>query len=217
MSAMNELLPVALRDTALTIAELHGENKPSAEAVLADAKNQIEQLGAELQMRGLSPDVIEDAQYAQCALIDETAMRCLAGDERHNWELHPLQLGKFERNDAGEEVVRRMQRWMGQARTERLLLAIFGAVLDLGFMGRFALEGEEARAKFRRSIDQRLGVSHKHESEDDESIVIKADVVRPWTSRISPLTCMALACVATGLAWFAINGWLDASVARMTH
>ncbi|WP_277184406.1 DotU/TssL family secretion system protein [Caballeronia sp. BR00000012568055] len=217
MSAMIDLLPVALRDTAITIADLHGDAKPSAETLLADAQKQFDQLGAELRMRGMSPEMIEDAQYAQCALIDETALRCLIGDERDTWEFNPLQLGKFRSNDAGEELVRRMERWLEQARTERLLLEIFGAVLDLGFLGRFAREGEEARARFRRSIDQRLGLSATSEATNDASIVVKANASRSWTSRISPLTCAALACVALGLMWFAINGWLDASVVRMAH
>jgi type VI secretion system protein ImpK len=217
MSAVNNLLPVALRDTAITVANLCGDNKPSAETLRSDAQTQFEQLGAELRMRGLSPEMIEDAQYAQCALIDETALRCLNGDERDAWELNPLQLGKFNSNDAGEELVRRMERWLGHARTERVLLAIFGAVLDLGFVGRFAREGDEARARFRQSINQRLGISQNTHAPHDASIIVKADVKRAWASRVSPLTCIALACVGLGLMWFAINGWLDASVARMAH
>jgi type VI secretion system protein ImpK len=216
-NAMTDLLPVALRDTAITIADLYSDTKPSAETLLTDAQRQFEQLGAELRLRGLSPEAIDDAQYAQCALIDETALRCLSGDERDTWERNPLQLGKFESNDAGEELVRRIERWLGQARTERVLLAIFGAVLDLGFVGRFAREGDAARARFRQSIDQRLGLASANDADDDASIVIKANVARSWTSRVSPLTCIVLACVAMGLMWFAINGWLDASVARMAH
>jgi type VI secretion system protein ImpK len=217
MSAGIDLLPVALRDTAITVADLCGDNKPSAKTLLADAQTQFERLGAELRLRGLSPEMIDDAQYAQCALIDETALRCLTGDERDTWELNPLQLGKYETNDAGEELVRRMERWLEQARTERVLLAIFGAVLDLGFVGLFAREGDEARARCRKRIDQRLSIPQTGHTTLDTSIIVKADVARPWITRISPLTCIALACVALGLVWFAINGWLDASVARMAH
>jgi type VI protein secretion system component VasF len=70
--------------------------------------------------------LIEDAQYAQRALIDETALRRLTGDERNTRELNPLQLGKFKSDDAGEELVRRIERSLEQARTERVLFAIFG-------------------------------------------------------------------------------------------
>jgi type VI secretion system protein ImpK len=217
MSAKMELLPVALRDTAITVAHLCGDDKPSANTLLDDAQKQFDQLGAELRMRGLSPEMIEDAQYALCALIDETALRYLSGDERDTWERNPLQLGKFESNDAGEELMRRMERRLEQARTERLLLAIFAAVLDLGFVGRFAREGDEARARFRHNIDRRLCIPQIGHTVDDASIIVTSGVARPWTSRVSPLTCIVLACVALGVIWFAINGWLDASVARMAH
>ncbi|SAK96638.1 DotU family type IV/VI secretion system protein [Caballeronia catudaia] len=215
MNAASEWLPVALRDTALTVADLSdADRRPSAVDLLEEGKKQMARLRAELQMRGLPPDVIEDAVYAQCALLDETALRSFVGTERDTWEHNPLQLGQFDSNDAGEELVRRIEGRLSGPRPVRLLLEIFAAVLDLGFTGRFAVEGQDARARLRQAIDDRLGV-RKSDDDDDASIIVKAAIKRPWTSRISPLTCIALACVVTGIVWIAIDTWLDASIALM--
>jgi len=176
---------------------------------------QIKALGAELEERGWPPDAIEDARYAQCALLDETALRDLEDERRDEWERQPLQLSEFASNDAGEELVRRIEKRLRDSQPASPLLAIFGAVLDLGFTGQLALDGGGAKTRLRQAIDARLGVTPV--SDDDGSVVVKAAVTRSWTLRVSPLAWIALACVAVGAVWFGINGWLDASVVRMTH
>jgi type VI secretion system protein ImpK len=143
-------------------------------------------------------------------------LRSLKGDDRSAWERQPLQL-KFASNDAGEELIRRIESRLAQGRTERSLLAIFGAVLDLGFKGRFALEGDAARDRLRRMIDQRMGISQAQTANHDGEIVVRTAHARSWTQRISPLACVGMACVFVGVMWLAINSWLDASVTRMVH
>ncbi|WP_250454208.1 DotU/TssL family secretion system protein [Caballeronia sp. ATUFL_M2_KS44] len=218
MKADADLLPVALRDTAVTVTDLGDVN---IERSVADLKHecqaQIAGMRVELRQRGLPPDVIEDAVYAQCALLDETALGHLNDDARGEWEREPLQLDEFKTNDAGEELVRRIQRRLHESQPVRPLLAIFGTVLDLGFTGQLALEGSDSKAKLRQAIDARLGAARRLDTDNDASIIVKAAVVRAWTQRISPLGCIALACVAVGLVWFAVDRWLDASVARMMH
>nr|WP_061160188.1 DotU family type IV/VI secretion system protein [Caballeronia temeraria] len=214
----DDLLPVALRDTALTVADFADHSTETSAADLkATCKAHIVALTSELNAKGYPPDVIEDALYAQCALLDEAALKRFKGDERDDWERRPLQLDEFNTNDAGEELVRRIRERLRDPRPVRPLLAIFGAVLDLGFTGQLALEGGEAKARLRQDIDARLGIVRIPAEEDDLSVVAKAPIARPWTQRISPLAGVVLACTAVGLAWFGINGWLDASVAHMTR
>ncbi|BBU32122.1 type VI secretion protein ImpK (plasmid) [Burkholderia sp. THE68] len=215
-SAHDELLPVALRDTALIVADFAGKHtEQPAEDLRDQCEAQIKALKAELTARGWPHDAIEDALYAQCALLDETALRDLQGRPRDEWERQPLQLTQFDTNNAGEELVKRIEKRLHETQPLRPLLAIFGAALDLGFTGRLALESGDAKAKLREAIDTRLGVTRS--PHDDASIVVKTAVARPWTRRISPLACIGLACVAVGLVWFGTNRWLDASVARITH
>ncbi len=212
-----DLLPVALRDTALTVADFADESiEKSADDLKTTCKAQIDALTAELKARGYPQDVIEDARYAQCALLDEAALNSLRGDEREDWERRPLQLEKFETNDAGEELMRRIRERLRDPRPVLALLAIFGAVLDLGFTGRLALEGDDAKIRIRRAIDAQLRVEQRQQK-DDGSVIVKAPIMRAWTQRISPLAGIAVACVVVGLIWFGINAWLDASVARMTQ
>ncbi|WP_086972867.1 DotU/TssL family secretion system protein [Caballeronia glebae] len=212
------LLPVALRGTALTVADFADKStEKSADDLKTKCKAQIDALTAELEAKGYPPDVIEDARYAQCALLDEAALNSLEGEERDAWERRPLQLDEFKTNDAGEELVRRIQERLREPTPVRPLLAIFGAALDLGFTGRLALEGGEAKVRLRQAIDARLGIVQRTDEDDDASIVVKAPITRAWTQRISPLASIALACAAIGVAWFGINGWLDASVAHMAR
>jgi type VI secretion system protein ImpK len=215
------LLPVALRDTAIMVADLldaHERTPDWAKDQHEECERQIAAFKEELRLRGFSPDQIEDATYAQCALLDETALRSLKGYARDEWEQSPLQLKEFHANDAGEELVRRMQLRLREARPVQPLFAIFAAVLDLGFTGRLALEGDEARVRLRRALDERLGMPRDAQAQHaDDDVIVRAPLRRRWTQRISPLGCIGLACVAMGLAWFAIDSWLDASVLRMTH
>lgn len=219
MSAVSDVLPVALRDTALTVSDLYqasGRSSEWAKQVLKNCIDQIAHLKAELRTRGLSPDQIDDAVCAQCALLDEVALRNLEGDARNEWERNPLQLAELKVNDAGEELVRRIEQRLHDAQPTGLLLAIFASVLDLGFTGRLALDGHDARARLRRALDERLGVtSQSDDSNEDGAVIVRAPVTRTWGQRISPLGCVALACVAMSLIWFAIDSWLDASVRAM--
>ncbi|SAL04608.1 ompA family protein [Caballeronia calidae] len=212
------LLPVALRDTALTISDLEGRDEHGSDSIDSlrdECKGQIARLKEELRARRLSSDEIDDAVYAQCALLDEAALRCLEGAARDEWEQKPLQLEAFHTNEAGEELIRRMEQRLRERRPAQSLFAIFAAVLDLGFKGRFALDGDDARMRLKRAIDERLGTSQ--DANDDGSVVIEAAVRLPWMRRISPLAGIALACAMIGMVWFGIDSWLDASVAHMVQ
>src|SRR5471032_1102900 len=91
------LLPVALRDTALTATALAGlATATSFEEFRKKCTQQVERLRAEMTSAGHPPDVIDDAAYAQCALLDEVALSSLNGPHRDAWEDAPLQLSEFE-------------------------------------------------------------------------------------------------------------------------
>lgn len=211
-----DLLPVALRDTAQTIIELSGKRPPSLHELRKQCENQVVRLREELLRRGQPHDVIDDAVYAQCALLDETALRQLSGTDRDTWEREPLQLSIFGRNDAGEELLRRIGQRLREPKPVIPLLGIFAAVLALGFKGRFAVNEEEARTKLIRSIDERLErpVGGAPPNRSDPIVVNPS---RRRRRPLSPVTWVLAACIAAGLVWFAIDRWLLASIAGMTH
>jgi type VI secretion system protein ImpK len=105
-SKFTALLPNAFRDTAFTVASL-ADDASSLSFVSFREKcvAQVDALGRELRAAGHLPDVVRDATYAQCALLDETALAHLKGPERDAWEREPLQVQEFKSNDAGYELI----------------------------------------------------------------------------------------------------------------
>ena len=208
------LLPVAMRDTARTVMALRSDQPPSLGALRENADAQVASLRDELQRRGHPRDVIDDALYAQCALLDEAALNGLGAQARDAWEREPLQVRVFGRNDAGEELLRRIDRRLREAKPVLPLLGIFAAVLGLGFQGRFAVNEAEARAKLIVTIDERLSRATGGAVQDRSGPV----VVNPSRRRrppLSPLAWVFIAGVAAGIVWLAIDRWLLASIAAM--
>jgi type VI secretion system protein ImpK len=215
-----DLLPVALRDAARTVVALRSANPPSQEVLREDSDAQVASLREELQRRGHPHDVIDDALYAHCALIDEAALNGLHGAARDAWEREPLQLRAFGRNDAGEELLRRMGQRLREAKPVLPLLAIFAVVLGLGFKGRYALNEAEARMKLIGSIDERLARATSGSADRNAPDRSGPLVVNPSRSRrrpLSPLAWVFVACIAAGLVWLAIDRWLLSSIAGMAN
>lgn len=210
------LLPVALRDTADTVTRLRSKNPPTLAELRQESDAQVAGLREQLQRRGYPRDVIDDALYAQCALLDEAALSGLEDNDRDAWEREPLQVRVFGRNDAGEELLRRIGQRLRESRPVLPLLLIFAAVLAHGFRGRFAVNEAEARTKLIRAIDDRLERAIGGALPDRAGPV----VVNPSRGRrrpLSPLAWVCIAAIAAGLVWLAIDRWLLSSIAGMAQ
>jgi type VI secretion system protein ImpK len=211
------LLPVALRDTALTAAALAGlATATSFEEFRQKCKQQVERLRVEMTSAGHPADVIDDAAYAQCALLDEVALSSLNGQHRDAWERDPLQLSEFESHDAGKQLVTRIEQRLAQHQPVWPLLAIFQTVLNLGFKGKFVQDGVDARMALMRAIDERLGRSGEPD-EMSSPVVVRPAVAHRWSGLSSALACVVIACMAAGVAYVALDRWLTASIARLVH
>lgn len=218
--AVTDLLPVALRDTADTVVALREYRPMSPKGLRERCDAQIVRLRDELQQRGQPRDVIDDALYAQCALLDEAALKGLRGEARDAWEREPLQVSTFGRNDAGEELLRRIGLRLRDAKPVLPLLSIFAAVLRLGFMGRFATTGDGARDKLLSEIDERLTRAEGNSTDRSAPGRSGPVVVNPSRGRRrhpSPLAWVLVACIAAALAWLAIDRWLLSAIAGMAH
>lgn len=217
-TAYATLLPVALRDTALTVTSLSSVATPALSFgdFRQNCKKQIDGLRAELRVAGHPRDVIEDAVYAQCALLDEAALNMLKGSDRDAWEHEPLQVVEFQSHDAGQELITRIERRLGQPQPVLPLLAIFGAVLNLGFAGKFAIDGRDARAALMRAVDERLsrGIGR---ADTTGSVIVEHGVRHRWFDKLSPVAWVVIACVAAAVIYFAIDHWLNASIARIAQ
>jgi type VI secretion system protein ImpK len=66
-----------LRDTALLVSMLtQGGNTESVKDLRQQCAERVAAFAEALEQRGFAADVREDAQYAQCGLLDETVLRC---------------------------------------------------------------------------------------------------------------------------------------------
>lgn len=206
------LLPVAFRDTALTVTTLsHGAMPPSFDALCQHCQEQVQRLRDELKAGGHADDVVEDALYAQCALLDEAALSHLKDADRDAWEREPLQVSTFQTHHAGEELIARMEQRVLQPQPVRPLLAIFLAVLSLGFRGRFALEGREARTSLMKALNDRLGVA----GGSSEGVIVRAGRSRSWLAPLSLPASVLLTAVAAAIVYVLIDRWLSASVTHL--
>ena len=78
-----------LRDTALEVSLLaQGPTDQSAFELRERCQQVVGDFDRALKAGQVPHDVREDAVYAQCGLLDETALRCLADNDRRNGTLN---------------------------------------------------------------------------------------------------------------------------------
>jgi type VI secretion system protein ImpK len=204
-----------LRDTALLVSMLtQGGNG----APVKDLRQQCVQLmaafSAALEQRGFAADVREDAQYAQCGLLDETVLRCPSIEERSSWEAHPLQVERFGKLDAGDHVFDRLAERMREAPPNVDLLECYAAILGLGFMGRYAREGEAKREMLIATLNARL--------ENLRPAVTRTFIaertgrrIADGFYRVSPWGIAGLGCIAAALVYLIWGHALDAQLGHL--
>lgn len=208
------MLPLALRDTALTVTELADAAKPTLgfETFRAKCLEQVARLREEFSALGQPADVVEDAAYAQCALLDEVALGRLQGADRDAWEREPLQVQQFQSHNAGEALIARIERRLAEPQPVPPLLAVFHAVLGLGFQGRYALEGTMARTALMRAIDERMDRAGWRESSGP--VLVTGGKTPRWR-HLSPLAWVAIAGVGAALVYVALDRWLAVAISRL--
>ncbi|WP_316681792.1 DotU/TssL family secretion system protein [Ralstonia flaminis] len=208
-------LPLALRDTALTVTSLAGAAQPQTYVEFAaQCDKQIADLRKQLATAGQANDVINDAVYAQCALLDETALTYLQGADRDTWEREPLQVRYFNSHDAGDALIQRIEQRLTEPQPVMPLLAIFSAVLGLGFQGKFALLGETARTTLMRAVNERL--DGKAGRDLTSNVLVRQGTARRFGG-LSPLAWVLLACAMSGLVYVGAQHWLTVSIDALAH
>ncbi|WP_233853262.1 DotU family type IV/VI secretion system protein [Paraburkholderia sp. HD33-4] len=206
-----------LRDTALLVTTL----APGGHADHAtDFRNRCGQLIANfssaLERRGYPDDVRREALIAQCGLLDEIALRHLPAESRAGWELKPLQVELFNLHDAGERVFERLEIRMREAAPHVDLLECYAAILSLGFVGRFARDGEAKRTALITALHgqlEKLRPASTHTFIADRPNRRWSD----WFYRLSPWAVAGLACAAAVIVWLVWSTALDAQLAQLVH
>ncbi len=213
MTTSTTVLPLALRDTALSVTELRRNAQPATFKIFrARCQAQITRLRDEFREAGHAPDVVEDAVYAQCALLDEVALQHLATHERDAWAREPLQVEAFQSHDAGDVLIERIERRLAEPQPVLPLLVVFQTVLGLGFQGRFIREGDTARCALMEAIDERL--TRAGLNEETGLVIVAGDKTRGWRG-ISAMAWVPIAMVGTALVYFALDHWLADAIVRL--
>jgi len=204
-----------LRDTALLVTSL----APGGQALDDDGLRErcrqlIEHFSEALSRRSYPDDVRREALIAQCGLLDETALRCLPDEMRAGWALKPLQVEKFNLHDAGETVFERLEARMREPSPNIDLLECYSAILGMGFVGRYAREGEAKRVALTTTLNAQLAKlrpSSAHAFVADRAGRRLSD----WFYRLSPWAIAGLVCVVAVIVWVVWATVLDAQLAHL--
>ena len=203
-----------LRDTALEVSLL---SQNAAEHSASDLRERCLQVVSDfdrsLQTKRFPDDVRQDAVYAQCGLLDETALRCLPEDERSKWDAQPLQVERFGNHDAGDRIYERIVARAREIPPNVALLECYATILGLGFLGRYANDGELRRTELATLLNERiLGTGPRR-----GGLVINtvSGTRLDWLRRLSPWTVAGIVCVTAALIWFVLGQSLDAQLANL--
>jgi type VI secretion system protein ImpK len=203
-----------LRDTALEVSLLSDDTvEYSAVALRKRCQQVVADFDRALQAKQCPQEVREDAVYAQCGLLDETALRCLPEDERSKWDAQPLQVERFGNHDAGDRVYERIALRVREIPPDVALLECYAAVLDLGFLGRYAHDGELRRAELATLLNERIMRAEPRRG----GLIIDtvSNTHLDWLRRLSPWTIAGIACLTAALIWFLLGQSLDMQLANL--
>ncbi|MBG0881272.1 DotU family type IV/VI secretion system protein [Burkholderia sp. 9775_39] len=204
-----------LRDTALLVTTLAtGGHTQDPIALRERCKQLVEQFASALEGRGFPDDVRSEALIAQCGLLDEAALRHLPTDSRSGWEQKPLQVEQFNLHEAGERVFERLDARLREPSPPVSLLECYAAILGMGFVGRYAREGEAKRKELIASLNAKLETVRS--TSDCPFITDHAGRrLSDWFYRLSPWAIAALALVAASIAWGIWSTALDVQLAHL--
>lgn len=204
-----------LHDTALLVSSLtSGGTVQNAARFRERCQLLVEQFADALTRENRSADVQHEALMAQCGLLDEVALRHLPDDARTAWELHPIQVERFSIYDAGRRVVDAVEAHVHQPSPDVELLEFYAAILALGFVGRYAREGETKRAALIAALDTRLQALR---TTVDEPFVTDATGLRLSRGfrRLAPWIPVVLGCLVVVAVWTVGSRKLDTQITQI--
>lgn len=204
-----------LRDTALLVTSVGSGGTVLDAANFRDrCRDVIQNFADALARRGYPDDVRREAQLAQCGLLDEAALRYLSPESRSSWELAPLQVERFKMYDAGERVIDRIEARLRETSPNVDLLECYSAILGLGFMGRYARDGETKRAELTNALNTRLEKLRPSVEQPFMTDQAKRRLT-DWFYRLSPWAIAGLACIGAVIVWSVWSVTLDTQLAHI--
>ena len=213
---MKKSISSLFRDTALEVAMMtNGADVPNMPLWQARCVETIETLCQKMRASSFPEEVIQEVSYAQCALLDETALRHLPENLRGDWEIQPLQVRFFNTYNAGEVVYERIESLLRKPEPNQDLVEVYTIILGLGFLGRYFKIDDDERMRLVSELDSRylkrneapalfiLGRGNKGEAFD-------------WRN-LSPLWWLGVAAIVPLCLWFFLDRRLDEQILKLLN
>ncbi|MDQ7989336.1 MAG: DotU/TssL family secretion system protein [Candidatus Dactylopiibacterium sp.] len=215
-SASRMRLGLMLRDTALQAVMLNdGAGIPSPAQWREHGIGLVRDLRQRLDEAGLPPAVADEISYAQCALLDECALKRTGladAATRSQWESEPLQVKFFGSYNAGEIIYERIRALLHQAQRDPWLVDTYRTLLGLGFVGCFANAHDAERQKLVRALAEAAP------AEQAPEVLIRGKGAGGWHrwAGLSPAAWLALAIGLTVALGWSLSHRLDALVMTLS-
>jgi len=204
-----------LHDTALLVTSLaSGGTVQDAAKFRERCRQLVEQFADALAQRGYPEDVQHEALVAQCGLLDEMALRHLSTEARTAWELQPMQVERFSIHDAGRRVIDCIEAHLQEASPDTDLLECYATILGMGFIGRYAREGDAKRPSLIATLNTRLELLRPSV---EEPFLTDPAGPHPFNGLYRPVPWLifALMCLVAVAVWIAGSKALDAQLAQI--
>ncbi len=206
-------LDALLQDTYLLVVELrHGASAQNSPDLWGRCAKLVEQARQGLKDADVNTRSAELISYAQCALLDETALSCAKGEAHAKWASEPLQAKFFSRHQAGEFLYEDMREALRQPAPDVLVLTAFQRVLMLGFQGRYRDVDDPEREQLLAALDARVAPVQLNQALTTHGMGHRINPLRWMRSSLVHILGAGLLLVG---AWWGLDHWLGGLIATL--
>ncbi len=206
-----------MAETWLTVVQLrYGVVAEEGDALYARCRAQVERAQEQLKQYGYDSESVDHITYAQCALLDETALgRQMVGNTPDNghlaWQRAPLQARFFGSLQAGEALYERIRSVLRQSAPDIAVLTCFHRVLLLGFHGQYGAQAinPQQREQTLSALAERVS---PFSAVLPGELLSKTSRVRGGSLLRSLWFWLVIAIVAISVAWWGGNAWLHSLI-----
>lgn len=214
-----------LKDTAFCISLLSTGSRPeNFENWYKYCQDLVVQFSDNLRKDNYTDSEVEQLSYAQCALLDEIALKNLDYPDRDEWEKRPLQVHFFQNYHAGETVCDRIETLVNENNPNPALIEGYLSILGLGFQGRYVLHHslyEQQKKRLSNQFAQLLQekktrFAEPYPQEHPQGKILWLDKQNKhsvsWNQYLSaPVICLLIV-IITLLLYFILNYYLDVQI-----
>jgi len=208
-----------MADTWLTVVQLrYGVSVDEGDKLYDRCRKQVERVKEALERAHVDKQSIEHISYAQCALLDETALgRIIPAGEPDSghlaWQRAPLQARFFGSLHAGEALYEKIAAVLRQPSPDQAVLMCFHRVLLLGFQGQYRSQTVDKQQREQAIAALSLQIPATKTGLPD-GILANSGHRRRLSLLRSLWFWIGVAAVMTGAIWWSGHLWLRTLLAQ---